>query len=88
MTTLAEYMHWLTGVGGQCRRGIGADEKIGMVPIIKLIAPDGAYVIHGGNNEFEVLSPLIISYFDRRLGLESPFRSQVLPFKKPPVSKD
>ena len=74
MTTLAEYMHWLRGQGGHCKNGIGADENRGMVPVIKLVSPDGNnYVIHGGDNQREILSSHILDYFDRRLGVKSPF---------------
>lgn len=68
-------MHWLKGVGGHCKNGIGADEEIGMVPVVKLVAPSGKYVIHGGDEQNESLSLLTIEYFDRRLGLLSPFKS-------------
>lgn len=75
MATLTEYMHWLKSVGGHCKSGIGADENIGMVPVVKLVGPDGRSVIHGGSNQNEKLSALTIDYFDRRLGVQSPFRS-------------
>lgn len=76
MATLGEYMQWLRGEGGTCRTGIGANPDIGMVPVTKLISPDGTrYVIHSGNDQDEELSPLIIDYFDRRLGVLSPFAS-------------
>ena len=75
MTTLADYMHWLESVGGRCQNGIQADDIIGMVPVIKLIAPNGKHVLHDGDDQSEVLSPLTIDYFDRRLQVLSPFRT-------------
>ena len=82
MATLVEYMHWLRSIGGNCKSGIGADEKIGMVPVIRLVGPDGRALTHGGGNQYEVLSILTIRYFDRRLGVISPFN--VTPFKVVP----
>lgn len=82
MTTLAQYMHWLRSIGGNCKSGIGADEKIGMVPVVRLVAPDGKHVTHGGGNQYEILSTITIRYFDRRLGVESPFYQK--PFKVVP----
>ena len=75
MTTLGEYMHWLKSEGGQCRTGIGVDHDIGMVPVTKLISPEGKWVIHPGNDQSEHLSKFTIEYFDRRLGVLSPFKS-------------
>jgi hypothetical protein len=68
-------MYWLRSQGGECRTGIGADSSRGMVPVTKLISPDGLYVIHPGNNQSEVLSRFTIEYFDRRLQMISPFAS-------------
>ena len=69
-------MQWLMDEGGTCRQGIGADPEIGMVPVTKLISSDGnRHVIHGAADQSEELSPLTIDYFDRRLGMVSPFRS-------------
>lgn len=68
-------MSWLRGEGGHCQSGIAADEVRGMVPVTKMISPSGKRVIHPGNDQSEVLSPLIIEYFDRRLGVLSPFKS-------------
>jgi len=76
MATLGQYMFWLKSVGGNYRSGIGADPDVGMVPVTKLISPDGRHhVIHPGNDRGEELSPYIVEYFDRRLQLVSPFRS-------------
>lgn len=75
MATLGEYMGWLRGQGGECRAGIAADPTRGMVPVTKLISPDGRYVIHPGSDQFEVLSRYTIEYFDRRLQMASPFVS-------------
>jgi hypothetical protein len=76
MTTLGNYIHWLCSEGGQSRSGIGADEVVGMVPITKLISPDGSkYVIYSSGDQSEILSSHTIEYFDRRLGVVSPFRS-------------
>jgi len=75
MPTLGDYMRWLRDNGGECRSGIGADEEVGMVPVTKLIASDGRSVIHYGNDQGEVLSESMVDYFDRRLGVISPFRS-------------
>jgi hypothetical protein len=69
-------MRWLRDQGGRCQNGIQADESIGMVPVIKLVSPDGSkYVIHPDDNQAEQLSTLMVDYFDRRLGVLSPFRS-------------
>jgi hypothetical protein len=74
MTTLGHYMNWLHREGGHCRSGIAADEAIGMVPVTKLIAPSGKFVVYPGGDQSEVLSSYTIEYLDRRLGLISPFR--------------
>lgn len=68
-------MHWLKSIGGHCKSGLGADEDIGMVPVIKLVAPNGKHVIVGGDGQTERLSPLMIDYLDRRLQVISPFKS-------------
>lgn len=76
MATLGDYMRWLRDQGGKCKNGIQADDVIGMVPVIKLVSPDGEkWVIHVGDDQNELLSTLTIDYFDRRLGVLSPFRS-------------
>lgn len=76
MATLGDYMRWLRDEGGRCQNGIQADESIGMVPVIKLVSPDGSkWVIHPGNDQGELLSWMMVEYFDRRLGVLSPFRS-------------
>ena len=51
-----------------------ADEVRGMVPVVKLIAPDGRYVLFAGDWN-EELSLSTVDHFDRRLGMISPFRS-------------
>lgn len=75
MATLGEYMGWLRSQGGESKTGITADPNRGMVPVTKLVSPDGRYVIHPGNDQFEVLSRYTIEYFDRRLRVLSPFSS-------------
>jgi hypothetical protein len=75
LATLADYMHWLESEGGHCQKGIQADDDIGMVPVIKLVAANGRYVIHAGDDQSETLSLMTIEYFDRRLQVISPFRS-------------
>lgn len=70
-------MHWLKGQGGKCRSGIGADEKIGMVSVILLEAPNGEnYLVHSNDKQNARLSQETIDYFDRRLGLKSPYGSK------------
>ena len=76
MTTLGEYMVWLKSQGGKCRSGIGADEKIGMVPVILLESPNGSYVVHSNDKQNARLSEDTINYFDRRLGMKSPYGSK------------
>lgn len=75
MATLGDYMRWLRSEGGECRSGIAADHQVGMVPVTKLVAANGRHVIHPGNDQYEELSPLTVSYFDRRLQIASPFAS-------------
>lgn len=76
MATLGDYMRWLKDQGGHCQHGIQADNEIGMVPVIKLVSPDGSkWVIHAGNDQNEELSAFTIDRFDRRLGIVSPFKS-------------
>lgn len=75
MATLAQYMQWLKSQGGQCRNGIGADERIGMVPVTLLQAANGKYVIYHGSRQSDTLAPRMIAYFDSRLGVTSPFGS-------------
>lgn len=73
--TLGQYMRWLAENGGRCSTGVGADPEIGMVPVTRLMAANGRSVIHHGNDQYEVLAPSVVAYFDRRLGVLSPFRS-------------
>ena len=76
MATLGDYMRWLASEGGHCQSGIGADPEIGMVPVIKLVAPGGTRsVVHPGGDQNEVLTPTIVEVYDRRLQMLSPFRS-------------
>lgn len=75
MATLGQYMYWLRSIGGECKSGIGADPVRGMVPITKLIAPNGKHVIHPGNDQSEVLSAHLVERMDRRLQVASPFPS-------------
>lgn len=74
-TTLGQYMHWLAENGGRCSTGIGSDPEIGMVAVTELTAANGRSVIHYGADQYEILAPSLIAYFDRRLGIMSPFRS-------------
>lgn len=75
MATLGQYMLWLREQGGSCKTGIGADEIRGMVPVIKLIGPDGKLsIVLGHDNQSEELSILMVDYLDRRLGVKSPFK--------------
>ncbi|MBA5779544.1 hypothetical protein H2509_20630 [Stappia sp. F7233] len=73
--TLGQYMAWVRDSGGYCTNGIQADHEIGMVPVIKLVADSGRYVIHPSDNQSEILEPSLIEYYDRRLGLVSPFKT-------------
>lgn len=75
MATLGEYMHWLRDQGGECRSGIGADPERGMVPVVKMIAPNGRWVVHPGGDQGEVLAASIVDFYDRRLQMLSPFQS-------------
>lgn len=75
VATLGEYMAWLRKIDGNCKSGIGADPVIGMVPITKLIAPNGKHVIFPSADQSEELSTYMIEQLDRRLGVLSPFRS-------------
>jgi len=75
MPTLGAYMRWLESIGGKYRSGMQADQQRGMVPVTKLIGPDGRHVIVPGNDQSEVLSTYYVEYLDRRLGVLSPFRS-------------
>lgn len=77
MATLGEYMAWLRSVNGTCRTGIAADHNRGMVPVTKLIGPEGQHVIYPSGDQSEVLSRFTIEYFDRRLRVLSPFASVI-----------
>jgi hypothetical protein len=68
-------MYWLRSIGGECRSGIGADPAIGMVPITKLIAPNGRHLIYPGSDQSEVLATHTIERMDNRLQVASPFPS-------------
>lgn len=70
--TVCHYMHWLQENGGHCKTGIGIDEAIGMVPKIRMIAANGKAVNYVGDQKDE-LTPSMVAYFDRRLGVISPF---------------
>jgi hypothetical protein len=70
-----DYVHWLTSIGGSCSTGIGLDEAIGMVPAVRLRAPSGKAVNYTGPQTDE-LTPSMIAYFDRRLGVLSPFSAE------------
>jgi hypothetical protein len=68
-------MRWLHSQGGECKTGIGADPVIGMVPVTKLVGPDGRFVVWPGNDQYEILASYTIEYLDTRLGVLSPFAS-------------
>ena len=74
MPTLGQYMRWLQSIGGDCKSGIALDDAIGMVPKIKLIAPNGKSVVVVNMVQSDPLSPLLIENWDRRLELLSPFK--------------
>lgn len=74
MATLGQYIAWLKSTGGTSKTGMGADPDIGMVPVTKLIAESGRHVIYPGADGEEELSPYMVDYLDRRLGVMSPFK--------------
>jgi hypothetical protein len=53
------------------------DDDIGMVPKVKLIAPNGNYVVVVDMKQHEIASPTLIENWDRRLGVLSPFRHRL-----------
>jgi len=72
--TLGQYMVWIRSEGGTCSSGIGGDDAIGMVPVIKITAYNGRYVVHPSADQNEILSPSVLESYDRRLRVLSPFK--------------
>lgn len=72
-TTLGGYMRWLRDNGGECKTGHGADPEIGWVPKVRLISKEGRTAVVVNVKQEEALSPAMIAYLDRRLGVLSPF---------------
>ena len=77
MPTLGKYMAWLRHIGGETKSGICIDNKIGMVPVIKMVTPDGKSVLVVNTPETTVLSDSTVKYYDRRLNVCSPFPHDV-----------
>lgn len=72
-TTLGQYMCWLRDQGGECRTGVGLDPEIGMIPRVRLQAPNGRVAFIAGVDQHDELAPAVIGSLDRRLGILSPF---------------
>lgn len=68
-------MVWIAQTGGHCQNGIGVDDEIGMVPVIKIVAANGRWVIHPSNDQSEILAPSVVENYDRRLQVVSPFKT-------------
>ena len=70
--TLHEYIGWANQQGCTTKSGVmGVDGK--MVTYHLIVAPNGRHLIVSGPSMSERLLPRTVAYYDRRLGLDSPF---------------
>ena len=69
-TSLGSYLMWAQSVGCTCENGYG-----GMHGSVfwKITAPSGKHLVIVGVQQNERLTSYSINYYDRRLGLQSPF---------------
>lgn len=67
--TLGRYIQWAQQQGCDFRSGVYGTDSIS-----RIVAPDGSKsVVIARMPQSEVLSPSTVAYYDRRLGLDSPF---------------
>ena len=69
--TLGEYLDWAYRFA-ECTVQTGF---INGRPCKKIVAPSGRWVTIVDKHERERLAPTTVDYFDRRLGIKSPFAS-------------
>jgi hypothetical protein len=68
--TFDEYIDWAQRQGCTIEAGIDSAESI---PLVKITAPNGRWVVEAGMKRFDRLSPATVGRLDRRLGLSSPW---------------
>ena len=69
---LADYLDWAHSVGCNIRTGFAATGS-GTIYLTVVTAPSGRYVVIHDVDEDEALPASAYAYYDRRLGLKSPF---------------
>lgn len=69
-TSLGAYLAWAKGAGCDCQTGYGGLH--GLV-FWKITAPNGRHVYIVDMQQDERLTSSTLNYFDRRLGMKSPF---------------
>lgn len=70
--TLVEYIGWCNQQGCTTKSGVQQVDGV-MVTYQVLEAKTGRHVVVSGVNMTERLTPRAVAYYDRRLGLDSPF---------------
>lgn len=67
--TVAEYLAFVTQHG--CKVDYGTASNFNRV--VRITAPSGRHVVIYALMDDQQLTPSVVSHFDRRLGLDSPF---------------
>ena len=68
--TFARYLEWAREQGCTVEIGVDTEDSI---PLVKIIAPSGSWVVEAGTSLDDRLVPTTIGRLDRRLGLTSPW---------------
>ncbi len=68
--TFASYITW--AISQNCKVEVGVDTQ-NSIPVTKIIAPSGKWVIEAGTLPTDFLVPTTVGKLDRRLGLISPW---------------
>jgi hypothetical protein len=82
--TLAEYIEWARTQGCTTFSGVDTRQSI---PVTKITAPSGKWVIEAGTLQTDRLTPTTIGRLDRRLGLVSPWFGLLSVSEVPPASQ-
>lgn len=74
--TFSQYLQWAKDEEGcTIKTGVRTMPSGNMVPLTIISHPNGNHVIEPGTSQTDYLVPTQIAYFDRRLGITSPFFS-------------
>jgi hypothetical protein len=73
--SFGKYLFWAAELGCRAQSGVRLDSRGVTHTVTKIIAKSGKSVVVPGVKQTERLEPTMISYLDRRLGLNSPWFS-------------